>query len=122
MNVPRSDSLPALWGIVFRQPLDPADTRRLQTFLRKQLRGVPSTPLFRREDQALTARQREVLRELVGGKGTKAIARIFGISHKTAESHRQNLMDRLGIDNLPGLVRYALHAGIVPPSWLSEKS
>jgi DNA-binding CsgD family transcriptional regulator len=50
----------------------------------------------------------------------KEIGRLLGISAKTVETHRQNLMDRLGITHVPGLVRYALRSGILPMSWLKE--
>lgn len=63
----------------------------------------------------LTQRQREILQAVAEGKTTKEIARAFGISGKTVETHRTQLMERLNIDNIPGLVRYAMRAGMVPP-------
>ena len=63
----------------------------------------------------LTPRQREILQAVAEGQSTKEIARAFGISVKTVESHRTQLMERLNIDNIPGLVRYAMRAGMVPP-------
>jgi DNA-binding NarL/FixJ family response regulator len=65
--------------------------------------------------EALTSRQREVLKLLVEGKPMKEIAAILGISIKTVEAHRTQLMDRLQIHDLPGLVRYAMRTGITPP-------
>lgn len=56
----------------------------------------------------LTPRQREILRLISDGWSTKQIAQILRISGKTVETHRAQLMDRLGIFDVPGLVRYAL--------------
>ena len=63
----------------------------------------------------LTARQREVLRLVAGGKSTKEIAFFLNLSVKTIETHRAQIMERLGIRDVPGLVRYALRTGLVPP-------
>jgi DNA-binding NarL/FixJ family response regulator len=61
----------------------------------------------------LTPRQREVLRKIAEGQSTKEIARTLGISAKTVESHRAQLMERLGIHDIAGLVRYAIKIGLV---------
>lgn len=63
----------------------------------------------------LTARQREVLRLVAGGKSTKEIAFALNLSVKTVETHRAQIMERLGIRDVAGLVRYALRTGLVPP-------
>ena len=62
---------------------------------------------------ALTARQREVLQLIAEGRTTKEIAQILHISVKTAESHRAQLMERLDIHDVPGLVRFAIRIGLV---------
>jgi DNA-binding NarL/FixJ family response regulator len=61
----------------------------------------------------LTPRQREVLQLIAEGNNTKAIASALGISVKTVEAHRKQLMDRLGIHEVAGLVRYAIRFGLV---------
>jgi DNA-binding NarL/FixJ family response regulator len=61
----------------------------------------------------LTARQREVLRLIAEGLSTKAIARRLEISVKTAEAHRAQIMNRLQIHDIAGLVRYAIRMGLV---------
>ena len=61
----------------------------------------------------LTPRQREILQLIAERHSTKAIARILNISIKTVETHRAQLMDRLGIHDVPGLVRFAIRAGLV---------
>jgi two-component system response regulator FixJ len=59
----------------------------------------------------LTAREREVLTGLVEGRPNKVIAHELGISPRTVEIHRANLMDKLGCRNLADVVRLALTAG-----------
>jgi DNA-binding NarL/FixJ family response regulator len=61
----------------------------------------------------LTPRQREVLQMIGEGRGTKEIASALKISIKTVETHRSDLMDRLGIREVAGLVRYAIQTGLV---------
>jgi DNA-binding NarL/FixJ family response regulator len=63
----------------------------------------------------LTARQREVLKLVARGKSTKEIAFDLTLSVKTVETHRAQIMERLGIRDVAGLVRYALRTGLVPP-------
>jgi DNA-binding NarL/FixJ family response regulator len=63
--------------------------------------------------QKLTPRQREILQLIAEARPTKAIADALGISVKTVETHRAQLMDRLGIHDVAGLVRYAIRAGLV---------
>lgn len=61
----------------------------------------------------LTARQREVLQLVAEGRSTKEIARMLGVSIKTVETHRTELMRRLDIHDVAGLVRYAIRRGLV---------
>lgn len=70
--------------------------------------GAPFSPL-----EQLTPRQREILQLVAEGKNTKEIAHLLGISIKTVEAHRLQLMARLSIHDLPGLVRYAVRSGLV---------
>ena len=63
--------------------------------------------------EQLTSRQREILQLIAEGKNTKQIAAELDISIKTVESHRLQLMDRLDIHDIPGLVRYAIRNGLV---------
>lgn len=65
--------------------------------------------------ERLTRRQREILQLIAEGLTTKAIAQKLGISTKTVETHRAELMDRLGIHDVAGLVRYAIRTGLVTP-------
>jgi DNA-binding NarL/FixJ family response regulator len=61
----------------------------------------------------LTPRQREVLVMIAKGQSTKDIARSLDISVKTVETHRAQLMERLQIYDVAGLVRYAIRLGLV---------
>jgi DNA-binding NarL/FixJ family response regulator len=65
-----------------------------------------------RSSSPLTPRQLEVLKLLSEGSGVKKIARLLGISAKTVETHRAQVMERLHIYDLVGLVRYALREKI----------
>lgn len=65
--------------------------------------------------ERLTPRQREVLQLIAEGHTSRGIAHILDISVKTVETHRAGLMDRLGIRDIAGLVRYAIQKGIVSP-------
>jgi len=63
----------------------------------------------------LTVRERQVLQLIAEGKSTKDTASLLGISVKTAESHRMNLMQKLDIHETASLVRYAVRRGLVQP-------
>ena len=63
--------------------------------------------------ERLTARQRQVLRLDRVGRSNREIAHELGLSTKTVESHRAEVMKRLGIHDLAGIVRYAVRAGLV---------
>lgn len=72
------------------------------------LEGSKPTSLER-----LTPRQREVLQLVAEGSTAKEVAKKLGISVKTAESHRTELMQALDIHNTAGLVRYAIRTGLI---------
>jgi DNA-binding NarL/FixJ family response regulator len=63
--------------------------------------------------EQLTSRQREILQLVAEGHSSKQIAGILNTSVKTIDSHRANIMERLEIKNIPGLVRYAIRHGLV---------
>jgi len=62
--------------------------------------------------ERLTPRQREVLQLIAEGHTTQGIAHQLGISVKTIETHRAQLMERLDIHDIAGLVRYAIRVGL----------
>jgi len=61
----------------------------------------------------LTPRQREVLQLVAEGRSNKEISQLLDISLRTVETHRTQLMNRLEIHDVPGLVRYAIRTGLV---------
>lgn len=63
---------------------------------------------------SLTDRERVVLQLSAQGASSKEIARHLGISPRTAETHRGNLMRKLGLQNRSALVRFALERGLLP--------
>ena len=63
----------------------------------------------------LTDREREVLHHIAEGLSSKEIAKHLGVSLKTVDSHRSNLMEKLDIHKVSGLVRFAIRAGLVEP-------
>ena len=65
--------------------------------------------------EKLSRRQREILQLIAEGHNTKQIGDILKISPKTVEYHRMKLMNTLHIHDVPGLVRIAMRAGLVPP-------
>lgn len=65
--------------------------------------------------EQLTPRQREILQLIAEGHTTKEIATILDVSIKTVEAHRSQLMERLDIHDVAGLVRYAIRIGLVSP-------
>jgi len=64
--------------------------------------------------EQLTGRQREILQLIAEGQNTKQIAELLKVSPKTVEYHRMKLMDCLNVHDIPGLVRFALRAGLTP--------
>ena len=64
----------------------------------------------------LTARQREVLQLLAEGKSAKEIAGVLGISSRTVETHKYNIMDDLGVKTTAELVQHAIKHGLIAGS------
>jgi DNA-binding NarL/FixJ family response regulator len=62
----------------------------------------------------LSKREQEVLQLIAEGKSTKEIAATLYVSVKTVETHRKQIMDKLGIHNIAGLTKYAIREGLTP--------
>jgi len=73
---------------------------------------------FRAEDgsiERLTARQLQIVQLIAEGRTNREIASELAISVKTVETHRAQLMSRLDVHDVPGIVRYAVRIGLVSP-------
>jgi DNA-binding NarL/FixJ family response regulator len=87
--------------------LSPAISRQVvEGFLGRAAGDVPT-------DDLLTPRQREILQLVAESRSSKEVAALLHLSVKTVEAHRSQIMDRLGIHDLAGLVRYAIRIGLV---------
>jgi DNA-binding NarL/FixJ family response regulator len=87
--------------------LSPGISREVLEVLRSG--SVPPGPLA-----GLSSRQREILQLIAEGHSSKEIGFRLGISSKTVDTHRAQIMERLGIQNIQGLVKFAMRAGLVP--------
>ena len=63
----------------------------------------------------LTARQREILQLIAEGRSRGEIASRLDVSVKTVDAHRAQIMERLGVRDVAGLIRIAIRSGLVPP-------
>ena len=93
-------------GMVYLSPGLPRAA--VETLQRQQgRRRLPKDPL--------SPRERQVLQLVAEGKTTRNVAETLGVSPKTAETHRLNIMKKLNIHETAGLVRYAIGRGLVQP-------
>ena len=97
---------------------DPNPTHRpaIAKRLRDQCREAFSTGNPARKTGELTSRESEVLQLIAEGFSNKQIAAELGISIKTVEKHRQQVMNKLNIHDVAGLTRYAIAKGLVERS------
>ena len=85
----------------------PLSEYALEAYIQKA-KGAPLDPY-----ETLTTREREVLHLAAQGETTPAIAARLGVSPRTIETHRTNLMRKLGLRTQADLVRYALQRGLI---------
>lgn len=69
----------------------------------------------KQENTQLTAREKEIIRFIAAGDSSKEIARRLFLSVSTVETHRANLMAKIGARNIAQLIQYALRMGLVDP-------
>ncbi len=86
----------------------PLSQYALEAYIQKA-KGAPLDPY-----ETLTTREREVLHLVAQGQTTPAIAARLSLSPRTVETHRTNLMRKLGLRTQTDLIRYALQRGIIP--------
>jgi DNA-binding NarL/FixJ family response regulator len=84
----------------------------LDTVLDDYLQRVRE-PSARRYAVELTPREREVLKLIAEGNTNQDIAELLCLSRKTVETHRSNIMDKLGLHKVADLVKYAIREGLV---------
>jgi len=90
------------------QYLSPSISEALtQDYVRRRKREDSGNPLCK-----LSPREREIFRLLVNGKSNKEIAYQLSISSKTVETYRSRMMEKLGIHDLPALVKLAIESGV----------
>jgi DNA-binding NarL/FixJ family response regulator len=77
------------------------------------LRNVVANPGSSNTPDFLTDREREILQLIAESHSTKDIASKLGISMKTVDNHRTNLMRKLNLHDVASLTRYALDTGII---------
>ncbi len=63
--------------------------------------------------ESLTDREKQVLKLVAEGRSNKEVAEVLGISVKTAMSHREHVMEKLGVHNRTELVRFAIRKGVI---------
>ncbi len=73
----------------------------------------PAAPEAADPYEALTDREKQVLRLVADGRSTKEVADVLGISVKTAMTHREHVMEKLGLHNRTELVRFAIKRGVI---------
>ena len=112
-----ADELPVLLRAVMRGEtyLSPAISKQVVDGYLGRAVPVPTTAGDSGGLDVLTSRQREILQLVAEGKSTKEVAQLLDVSAKTVETHRAQIMERLGIHDLAGLVRYAIRTGLVSP-------
>jgi DNA-binding NarL/FixJ family response regulator len=99
-----------------------ADDIILKAYLSRLPTAINATLAMRRPIAKLTARQIEILKLVAAGHRTRDIARLLGISVKTVESHRGEVMERLRIHNAVTLARYAIRVGLIPLNFDPEST
>lgn len=107
-----TDVLPAVQSVCAGKPYFTQSIARLllEDYMRvlKQNNGKDSYDL-------LTEREKEVLQLLAHGKSNKEVAQLLNLSPHTVDSHRTNLMQKLGLHNTAEIVLYAVRKGIIVP-------
>jgi DNA-binding NarL/FixJ family response regulator len=85
----------------------------LEGYLDKNPKDKDKEPESEAESLRLTSRQREIVQLLAEGKSSKEVAAVLGLSVKTAETHRANIMRKLDCHSVTELVRYAIRNNII---------
>ncbi len=81
----------------------------IDNYVHQREAAETTSPLAR-----LSPRERQVLQLVAEGKSSAEIASVLSLSHKTVETYRSRLMQKLGISDLPSLVKFAIRQGLIP--------
>jgi DNA-binding NarL/FixJ family response regulator len=92
-----------------------AGQRYLSPALRDTVTGAAESADRAGPLDSLSTRERQVLQLVVEGKSSAAIALIVHLSPKTVETYRSRLMKKLGVADVPSLVKFAIQHGLTPP-------
>jgi DNA-binding NarL/FixJ family response regulator len=106
------DLLSAVEAVTSNRPFFTAGATRI---LIDGFYNTPSSPQASLLRKSLSAREREIVQLLAEGKSTKEVAVILGISVKTAETHRSNIMRKLEMHSVSELIRYAVRNNMIEP-------
>ncbi len=90
-------------------PTGKENESRMGTSEKSKTRAKRQTP----HKRSLTKREAEIVHLISGGLRNKEVAKTLGISVKTVETHRVNIMNKLALQNLAQLIRYAVQKGII---------
>ncbi|HKB88015.1 MAG TPA: response regulator transcription factor [Ignavibacteriaceae bacterium] len=93
--------------------ISPAIPREMIDEYTERLKRAATPEEAAAEREKLTSRQKEVLQLIAEGNSTKEIAAKLFLSIKTVETHRAHIMKKLGINDIPGLVKYAIRKGMI---------
>jgi len=103
-------------GLVLRSPKSQAQSAPEVSYLKDIARDYerifgPGSILPVKETPIPTRREKEVIRLIMGDRSTQQIAESLGLSISTVETHRKNILNKLGLHSAAGLVRYGLERG-----------
>jgi DNA-binding NarL/FixJ family response regulator len=108
-----SDLVNAVRALSRRKTFFTADVQAM--VLQGYLKGLDEAEAVQAASRRLTAREREIVQLVSEGKSNKEVATTLGISVKTAETHRTNVLRKLELHSVTDLVRYAVRNGIIEP-------
>jgi DNA-binding NarL/FixJ family response regulator len=69
--------------------------------------------ILKAPNEILTKREIEILKLIGNGYSNTQIGKLLEISHRTVDTHRTNIRNKLSVNNLAGMIKYALKAGLI---------
>jgi DNA-binding NarL/FixJ family response regulator len=104
-------------GYVLKQSPGPELVEAVRATLEGKRYLSPSLAAMSSRDPlaSLTVREREVLQLIADGKSNAVTASMLGLSPRSVETYRARIMQKLGVENLPALVKLAIRHGLIRP-------